>query len=420
VALLLLTAAQAIPWAVAAAARAALVRAKVPAAWAFAVGAYAACFVPVVFPWTVASFVAGWPVVLQLADTVGERGVTALLALSAAAIAEALRHARARPRVALVHALIALGVPALLVVQGTLRTRRVELARDAAAHARVGLVQPGIEATTRWAASAAPGIVTKLRALTRAVEARGADVTVWSEAAYPIELPRGAHRIPFGDLAPVTDGVRGPLVVGAVTVDPENERYNAVLAVRSDGAVTAEYDKMHLLWFGEEVPFATVSPWLRRTFARGLGLLPGDHPVLLDLGVVKAAALVCVEDALPAASREAASVSPNLLVDLSNDAWFTGSAESAGHLRTAIARAIETRRDLVRAVNGGSTAHIDAAGHVRAELPDDVGGTLLANVALLSGPPTFYAAWGDAPTALALLALAFALAATKRNERQVV
>jgi apolipoprotein N-acyltransferase len=70
-------------------------------------------------------------------------------------------------------------------------------------------------------------------------------------------------------------------------------------------------------------------------------------------------------------------------------------------------------------VNGGSTALIDAAGRVRAVLPDDLAGSLVVPVALLDGPPTFYCLWGDAPTALLLAALALASRATKRNERQV-
>jgi apolipoprotein N-acyltransferase len=320
-----------------------------------------------------------------------------------------------------------------MMVHGTLRMRAVERARDAAPSIRVGLVQPGIEATTRWDPEAAPVIVAKLASLTRNAEARGAQVTVWSESAYPYELARGTRTVVDGELGPFTGGVHGPLIVGAITIDGEHERFNAALAMRADRdgtstaqpgrgphqTVTGEYDKLHLLWFGEEVPFATVWPWLRRTFARGIGLLPGDHPVLLDTGRLKAAPLICVEDALPAASREAASVHPNVLVDMSNDAWFSGSSESAGHLRASIPRAIETRRDLVRAVNGGSTAFIDAAGRLRAVLPDDLAGSLVVQVALLDGPPTFYALWGDAPTALALAALAFALRATKRNERQV-
>jgi apolipoprotein N-acyltransferase len=185
--------------------------------------------------------------------------------------------------------------------------------------------------------------------------------------------------------------------------------------VRSDGLVTSEYDKLHLLWFGEEVPLAGEWPWLRRTFVRGLGMVPGDHPEVVDVGRVKAGVLICFEDILPDAGREAASVHPNLLVNVSNDAWFVGSSESELHLRMSTLRAVEARRDLVRAVNVGAASFVDAAGRVRAENDDETAGSLVVSAALLDDPPTLYAAWGDWPMIALCAALALALRRAKTN-----
>jgi apolipoprotein N-acyltransferase len=208
--------------------------------------------------------------------------------------------------------------------------------------------------------------------------------------------------------------VHGPLLVGAVTRDAKGDRYNAALAVRPDGVVASEYDKLHLLWFGEEVPFATELPWLRRTFARGLGLVPGDRPTALDLGRVKAGVLICFEDVLPDAGREAASVRPNLLVDVSNDAWFAGSHEAELHLRAAAMRAIEARRDLVRAVNVGPMSFVDAAGRVKNDYEVGIPSSLVVKVALLSDAPTIYARFGDAPWIFALATMAAIFIRQKR------
>ena len=93
-------------------------------------------------------------------------------------------------------------------------------------------------------------------------------------------------------------------------------------------------------------------------------------------GPIRAAVLNCYEDTLPAAGREAMERSPNLLVNVTNDAWFAGSAEGELHLRLAVLRAIETRRDLVRAVNQGPTTFVDAAGRVRARYDLPMPGTL--------------------------------------------
>jgi apolipoprotein N-acyltransferase len=115
--------------------------------------------------------------------------------------------------------------------------------------------------------------------------------------------------------------------------------------------------------------------------------------------------LSCYEDTLPEAGREAMDAAPDLLVNLTNDAWFSGSPESELHLRLAALRAVELRRDLVRAVNFGPTSWIDATGRVRARSPADFSAVLATEPALLDGPATLYARFGDAPWALAALLL---------------
>ena len=113
---------------------------------------------------------------------------------------------------------------------------------------------------------------------------------------------------------------------------------------------------------------------------------------------MRAAVLVCYEDTLPEAGREAMEVAPNLLVNVTNDAWFFGSAESELHLRVATLRAVELRRDIVRAVNFGPTSWVDAAGRVRARaLAGASRASSSAEPALLETAPTLYARFGDAP-----------------------
>ena len=93
--------------------------------------------------------------------------------------------------------------------------------------------------------------------------------------------------------------------------------------------------------------------------------------------------------------------SPNLLVNVTNDAWFAGSAEGELHLRLAVLRAIETRRDLVRAVNRGPTTFVDATGRVaRALRPRRCRATLSDDARAARDAATLYARSGDAPLVL--------------------
>jgi apolipoprotein N-acyltransferase len=383
-----------------------LVRARVPRSLAFAAGVYAGTFVPTMIPWTVAGGVSPWPAMVQLADVCGERGVTFLMASTAGLAASAARLARSpgTRRRAFSIAAVAATLLAAQLGFGVVRMRAVASERAPSPTARVSLVQPGIGATTRWEIEEAPSIVQGLASLTRSAEARGAELVVWPEASYPYRIPHGSHREPPGALPILQPGIHGPVLTGLLTTARDGSAYNSAVVTTRAG-LSASYDKRHLLWFGETVPLADRMPWMRHVFARGLGLSPGDHAVSLDAGRIHAAVLVCYEDTLPEAGREAMTTGPNLLVNITNDAWF-GGAESQLHMRMAAMRSVELRRDQVRAVNRGIPSWFDATGTLRARGSAQFAGVLATEPALLDGPPTFYARFGDLPWALVGLVLA--------------
>jgi apolipoprotein N-acyltransferase len=167
------------------------------------------------------------------------------------------------------------------------------------------------------------------------------------------------------------------------------------------------------------VPLGEWIPWLKRVFMRGTGLSAGVQNSVLAAGAVHAGVLVCYEDTLTAAGREAAAGRPNLLVNLTNDAWFAGSWEGDNQLRLAAMRAVETRRDLVRAVNGGPTSWVDAAGVVRARHENPEANVLIVEPALIEAGPTFYVRAGDLPLIVALGALVWVLRSRGKRAAKV-
>jgi apolipoprotein N-acyltransferase len=408
-ALALLAAFEGTRWAVAAVACETLARARVPRPVAFAAGVYGGTFVPTMIPWTVAGGASAWPAMVQLADVVGERGVAAIMALAAGLLATGTRACveRATRRRGALMVAAAGAIVAAQAGYGAVRVAQVEAARSQAPTARVALLQPSIGASTRWEEERAPAIVEELTTLTMRAQAAGAQLVVWPEAAYPYRLVHGTRRDPGGARAITGPGVRVPVLTGLLTTGAaDGAAFNSVLVASPDGTLSASYDKRHLLWFGETVPLADRLPWLRHVFARGLGLAPGEDEVALVAGQLRAAVLVCYEDVLPAAGREAASIAPNVLVNVTNDAWFTGTQESELHLRMSVLRSVELRRDMVRAVNGGVPSWVDAAGRVRARGPSDFAAVVDTRPALLDGAPTLYARFGDWPWALVALLLA--------------
>ncbi len=419
-ALVLLAAAQALPWAFGGLVTHLLAR-RFPALpiWlAFAIGIFVATLLPAIFPWTPAGGLTPWPALVQTAEVVGERGVSFLVAIAAGLVAYALERARTESRrAALGPGAVAVGVLALMLLYGALRMAAVERLRSAAPHARVALVQPGFEASDRWAADRADMMIGRLTMLTKSAELRGTDLTVWPESAYPYTIAHAARHSPGGMRAVLHDGVQGPVLTGAYLQGAKGFGYNSAILATRDGKLSAPYDKRHLLWFGETVPLADTFPWLRETFAKGTGLLPGHESVIFETGLIRAAVLNCYEDTLPEAGREAMEKAPNLLVNITNDAWFAGSAEGELHLRLAVLRAVETRRDLVRAVNRGPTSFVDATGRVRARYDLDIPGTLPTSPALLTMPPTFFVRFGDVPL-LVLLLLSLLLAELRHKTQR--
>jgi len=363
---------------------------------AFAMGLFIALLSPAVFAWTPAGLLSPYPMLLQLAEIVGEHGVSVLLGIAAALCAKACWQRRLGP---------ALGGAALLVAMlahGAFRMRAIIEEEAEAPSLRVALLQPSIDAKRRWEKGEHFAILTHLRELTRRAEAEGAMLTIWPEAAYPYRLPHAAGPTPLGERGVVGGDVRGPVLTGLITHGPGDARYNSATIVAPNGRMQLPQDKLDLLWFGETVPFGDVFPWLRRTFQPRGALLPGKEARLLYLGDARIAVLNCYEDSLSKRGRAMAALSPDLLVNVTNDAWFVPSAEPELHLRLSVMRSIELRRSLVRAVNMGPSSWIDAAGRVRARHDGDEPGFVMASPALHGRPPTVYARFGHLPMTMLL------------------
>jgi len=402
-ALILVGLEQGLRWGVALVVRAALVRRGVPAWWAFATGIALGSFFPAVFPWTAAGGVTPVPEMVQLADTLGERGVTFLMALSAGLLAASFHAFRSRASHRSLLTVGAIGIPLVTYAIGHARIRTVEATRALAPTVKIGLLQPATDARARWDPSRAPDILARLTLGTQSAERAGAELTVWPEAAYPYPVAHATRRCPLGGHAMLPPGVRGPVLTGLIMTGGGGDLWNSATLCQTDGELTAPQDKVHLLWFGETLPGIDRIPWIRETFSRGTGLVAGDSIVLQRAGRVRASVLNCFEDTLPSAGREAMSVAPNLLVNVTNDAWFQGSEESELHLRLGVLRAVESRRDLVRAVNLGISSWVDAAGVVRARTASDAPAVLSVAPALLEDGPTLFDRWGDLPLLVTLL-----------------
>ncbi|WP_216329209.1 apolipoprotein N-acyltransferase [Deinococcus aestuarii] len=202
--------------------------------------------------------------------------------------------------------------------------------------------------------------------LTRgALRSGAADLVVWPETASP--LPASDPTV-----LPALRGLGVPLLVGAPGDVPGQAR-NSAYGV--DGGVTGRQDKRVLVPFGESLPFSGVLGFLYTPVLNSLGmagstrLTPGRLLNVLPLRELRAGVSICYESVFGPLSRQAVRAGANLLVVISNDAWFGRGAGAEQHFQMGRLRAIETRRFLLRAGNDGVSAVVDPWGRVQFRAP---------------------------------------------------
>ena len=342
--------------------------------------------VPYVFPWYLSITQAWVPTVIQVMDLTGPLGVSFLLVLSAGAlfdVSQAVRRRAGRLRLLdkeLRAPLLAVFTILAALSYGAVRMHQIDAQRAAAPKLRVGVVQANIGIHEKFV----PGLREQQHAvhtkLSAELAARGAELIVWPESSYPYPLPRSLrHDLPDGHPAQIQKGFKAPIILGALTLeqDPDGEYvpYNTAVMLDKSGTVTGTFDKNFLLIFGEYLPFARELGWLRRmipeisNFARGTTTT--TFPIEHEGKTYRLGPMICYEDIIPAFARRLFSDKqpPNLLVNITNDAWFGATSEPYEHMALAVFRAVEHRVDLVRAVNTGVSVFVDAAGRVRQKGP---------------------------------------------------
>ncbi len=326
---------------------------------------------PLLFPWYYAATVHQIPLLTQTAELGGPILVGVVLAGANLAIAEPLlaRVERRSPtRNVMVGGAVALAVA---MAFGAWRIHGTDARVASLPEVHVGMVQANMGLSEKRH-DPNDGLMRHLRA-TKTLRDQGVDFVVWSEtsAMRPMLVDDFRRTVPME----IGRQLGVPALFGAVLVkpDPDPRRryvfYNSALSTDVHGVVNGRYDKEFLLAFGEYIPFGDSFPALYGAspnsgrFSSGTDLTP----LTIDTGDAKhtIAMLICYEDILPTFTNKlVAATSPELLVNMTNDAWFGNSSEPWEHLALAQLRAVEHRRFLVRSTNSGVSAIIDPVGRV--------------------------------------------------------
>jgi apolipoprotein N-acyltransferase len=266
-------------------------------------------------------------------------------------------------------------------------------------HLRV--VQPAIPQDERWATERSEDIMNRYVDLSLGGLSNMEGIThlIWPESAFPFLLTeRPSALLAIADLLPhgtalITGAARAERIAGN---DGSPLVFNSAYVIDDDGEIRAAYDKVHLVPFGEYLPFRSVlgALGLRQLIALPAGFSPGQRLRTLALSNAPPfGALICYEVIFPGSAVESGN-RPGWLLNLTNDAWYGATPGPYQHFLQARVRAVEEGLPLVRAANSGISAIVDAHGRVLASLDLDrvgiVDGGLPASL-----PPTPYGRFGD-------------------------
>jgi apolipoprotein N-acyltransferase len=360
--------------------------------------------------------------VIQIADLFGVLGISALIVFFNAVLALAFlrwvdKPWQTRPvaRATLMRTCVALaGVLLITAAYGVYRVHDTEAMIAKADKVKVAVVQGNIDEAVKWDASFQVLTTVKYRTLSLEAAKKGAGLIIWPETAAPFYM---FHDKTLTDM--VLQGVKAAdayFIIGSPAAQLDHGKihyFNRAYLITPDGKVAGQYDKVHLVPYGEYVPLRRWFPFLGKMVAqvgdfdsgrRGNTLMWKDKP----LGV-----LICYEVIFPDLARAMVQNGAQLLVNITNDAWFDHTSAAYQHFSMAVFRSVENRRFLVRAANTGISGVIDPAGRILAASALYVNATLVSPVELLKGR-TMYSRWGDWPLVTVCLILSVAIFIAQR------
>jgi apolipoprotein N-acyltransferase len=246
---------------------------------------------------------------------------------------------------------------------------------------KVAVVQGNIPQAKKWDPDSRDYIIKKYNDLTLKVVSDAPDIVIWPETSVPgfIDLDRSLYE----SVKNLSIKTKAPLLVGAPRVDDTREDvyYNSAFFFSEEGRPIGRYDKIHLVPFGEYIPFKNMFSFVQRFSTMPIGDFAGGKEYTVFkfnierdvkdkdynwkmIKKVKFSSLICFEDIFPEISRRFVKEGAGFLVNMTNDAWFGNTNAAYQHAQCSVFRAVENRVNVVRAANTGLSCFIDQKGRI--------------------------------------------------------
>jgi apolipoprotein N-acyltransferase len=380
---------------------------------------------PLDLPWILLGHTQSQSVALiQMAAVTGVYGVSYLIILVNSLIVEAMRGVR-NPVWSAVVAILVMG---LAVVSG-----QIVMASAVSTQTISVTVVPGnIAQDIKWDQTHQEENFRRyMQGSIQAVEASKTALVIWPETSVPGPLNRDVQTLEI--LQRFTRQTGSTLLVGSAEREKFGQgtpdtarRYNSAFLFTPSSVRASVYHKIHLFPFGEYLPLEKNFPWPERYRTHSSHFAPGEDYSTFTLSVgddaIPFSVVICWEGIFPNLVRQFVQHGAAFLVGISNEAWFDGAAATQ-FLAMNTFRAVENRRTLVRAVNGGMSGFIDPYGRLVASMTpdqdDDSSGRFLTHPISIVRKSTFYTLYGDV-FAQAMTATACVLLLVPFRKRQLL
>jgi apolipoprotein N-acyltransferase len=287
-----------------------------------------------------------------------------------------------------------------VVSYGILRLGLVDRAVSRAKKAKVAVVQGNIDQAKKWDTRFQTMTTVKYKRLSEAAAAEPLDLIIWPETATPFFFLH--DKILSGIVVESIRSIGVPFIIGSPSYANAKNKdiyYNSAYLIDSQGSPGGRYDKVHLVPFGEYVPIKRWLPFIDKLVAQVGDFKRGKTGNTLKWRNHNIGMQICYEVIFPDLSRAMVQNGANLLVNITNDAWFGRTGAPYQHFSMAVLRSVENRRFLARAANTGISGFIDPCGRILKTTQLNQEASATESIALLP-IRSLYSRWGDWPLAI--------------------
>jgi len=373
------------------------------------------------FPWMDLAYdLYRQPFLIQVSELFGHHLVTFIIVLSnfllygviSARISD--RPSPIMPR----HRLIATLAISGFLILNLFSYRTAARVAAAAPRKKIAIVQGNIPQDQKWRPEFQRKTISAYLRMSLAAVKEGPELIVWPETAMPF-YPRES---PLWQL--VSEALLKPSGIPLVSGAPHREKKGAIhryynSAFVADGrGIRGRYDKEHLVPFGEYVPLRKLLFFLSPVVDSIGDFASGTNGAPLSCGPNRLGLLICFETIFPELAARRVSQGSDLLIDLTNDAWYGRTSAPWQDLAMAVFRAVETRRSMARAANTGFSAFIDPLGRLHEVSPLFVPWWRVASLPIMKTRTVMVFYGGRFFGIFCLLATVICLAAEWRRKRQ--